>query len=68
MSNMVDMTKWVQYSPSARFLEHEGIIAQYTIPETLQQNGVAERQNRMLMDMVRCMVSSTKLNFHGVKH
>jgi hypothetical protein len=27
--------------PFAKFLEEEGIVAQYTIPDTLQQNGVA---------------------------
>lgn len=37
--------------PFARFLEENGIIAQYTMPGTPQQNGVAERRNRPLMDM-----------------
>ncbi|KAK4400630.1 hypothetical protein Sango_1169100 [Sesamum angolense] len=37
--------------PFVAFLKEEGIIAQYTIPGTPQQNGVAERRNRMLMDM-----------------
>ena len=36
-------------------------MAQYTMPETPQQNGVAERRNRTLMDMVRSMVSNTTL-------
>ena len=47
--------------PFAKFLENEGIVAQYTMPETPQQNGVAERRNRTLMDMVRSMVSNTTL-------
>ena len=47
--------------PFARFLEMEGIVAQYTMPGTPQQNGVAERRNRTLMDMVRSMVSNTNL-------
>ncbi|KAL0286530.1 UNVERIFIED_CONTAM: hypothetical protein Scaly_2791000 [Sesamum calycinum] len=38
-------------SPFAAFLKEEGIIAQYTMPGTPQQNGVAERRNRTLMDM-----------------
>ncbi|KAL0295040.1 UNVERIFIED_CONTAM: Retrovirus-related Pol polyprotein from transposon TNT 1-94 [Sesamum angustifolium] len=37
--------------PFAAFLKEEGIIAQYTMPGTPQQNGVAERRNRTLMDM-----------------
>uniref|UniRef100_A0A2N9FZV3 Reverse transcriptase Ty1/copia-type domain-containing protein n=1 Tax=Fagus sylvatica TaxID=28930 RepID=A0A2N9FZV3_FAGSY len=39
--------------PFAKLLEKHGICAQYTMPGTPQQNGVAERRNRTLMDMVR---------------
>nr|ABW74556.1 copia-like pol polyprotein [Boechera divaricarpa] len=38
--------------PFAKLLEGKGICAQYTMPGTPQQNGVAERRNRTLMDMV----------------
>ncbi|KAL0286312.1 UNVERIFIED_CONTAM: Retrovirus-related Pol polyprotein from transposon TNT 1-94 [Sesamum angustifolium] len=48
--------------PFAAFLKEEGIIAQYTMPGTPQQNGVAERRNRTLMDMVRSMMSHTNLS------
>ncbi|GKB58732.1 retrovirus-related pol polyprotein from transposon TNT 1-94 [Tanacetum coccineum] len=34
---------------------------QYTMPGTPQQNGVAERRNRTLMDMVRSMLANSKL-------
>ena len=44
--------------PFAKFLEEYGIVAQYTTPGTPQQNGVAERRNRTLMDMVRSMTTS----------
>ena len=47
--------------PFAKFLEEEGIVAQYTMSGTPQQNGVAERRNRTLMDMVRSMISNSKL-------
>ena len=47
--------------PFAKFLENEGIVVQYTMPGTPQQNSVAERRNMMLMDMVRSMVSNTTL-------
>ncbi|RVW81914.1 Retrovirus-related Pol polyprotein from transposon TNT 1-94 [Vitis vinifera] len=43
--------------PFAKFLEKHGIRAQYTMPGTPQQNGVAERRNRTLMEMVRSMMS-----------
>ena len=47
--------------PFAKFLESRGICAQYTMPGTPQQNGVAERRNRTLMDMVRSMLSYSSL-------
>ena len=47
--------------PFAKLLEKRGIRAQYTMPGTPQQNGVAERRNRTLMDMVRSMMSSTNV-------
>ena len=43
--------------PFARFLQENGIVAQYSTPGEPQQNGVAERRNRILMDMVRSMIS-----------
>lgn len=47
--------------PFAAYLENCGIATQYTIPGTPEQNGVAERRNRTLKDMVRCMMSRTNL-------
>jgi hypothetical protein len=47
--------------PFAKLLEKYGICAQYTMPGTPQQNGVAERRNRTLMDMVRSMLSNSSL-------
>ena len=41
-------------------LEH-GILSQLTAPGTPQQNGVAERRNRTLLDMVRSMMSYSLL-------
>ena len=45
----------------AKFLVQRGICAQYTMPGTPQQNGVSERRNRTLMDMVRIMLSNSSL-------
>ena len=39
--------------PFAKFLESHGIYTQYTMSGTPQQNGVAERRNRTLIDMIR---------------
>ncbi|RVW21903.1 Retrovirus-related Pol polyprotein from transposon TNT 1-94 [Vitis vinifera] len=47
--------------PFAKFLLECGIDARYTLPGTSQQNGVAERRNRTLLDMVRCMLSNSSL-------
>ena len=47
--------------PFAKFLSENGIIAQYSMPGEPQQNGVAERRNRTLMDMVRSMLSHSSL-------
>ncbi|KAJ9671559.1 hypothetical protein PVL29_025321 [Vitis rotundifolia] len=47
--------------PFAKFLQEHGIVAQYTMPGSPNQNGVAERRNRTLLDMVRSMLSSSKL-------
>ena len=47
-------------------IEH-GIVSQLTEPGTPQQNGVAERRNRTMRDMVRSMMSysSLPLSFWG---
>lgn len=47
--------------PFAKFLQEHGIVAQYTMPGSPDQNGVAERRNRTLIDMVRSMRSNVKL-------
>ncbi|CAA0837927.1 Unknown protein, partial [Striga hermonthica] len=43
------------------YLRDNGIISQWTPPGTPQLNGVSERRNRTLLDMVRSMMSSTSL-------
>ncbi|GKB06542.1 retrotransposon protein, putative, ty1-copia subclass [Tanacetum coccineum] len=49
---------------SQEFLDHlkyHGIIAHRTPPYTPHHNGVSERRNRTLLDMVRSMISQTTL-------
>ena len=42
-------------------LKSRGIVSQLTPPGTPQRNGVSERRNRTLLDMVRSMMSLTEL-------
>lgn len=46
----------------ASFLRKEGIIHQTTVPYCPEQNGVAERLNRTLMDKARCMLMESGLS------
>ncbi|KAI5327166.1 hypothetical protein L3X38_026562 [Prunus dulcis] len=39
----------------------EGIVKHFTVKETLQHNGVAERMNRTSLEKVRCMLSNAGL-------
>ena len=43
------------------YCDEKGIAKQLTIPYTLQQNGVAERMNKTLLDMIRSMMVQAKL-------
>lgn len=43
------------------FLKQEGIQVQYTAAYSPQQNGVAERKNRSLMKMARCMIIDAEM-------
>ncbi|CAH9087614.1 unnamed protein product, partial [Cuscuta europaea] len=47
--------------PFAKFLEECGIVPQYTMPGSPSMNGVAERRNRTLKEMVRSMISHSIL-------
>ncbi|KAL0416541.1 UNVERIFIED_CONTAM: Retrovirus-related Pol polyprotein from transposon TNT 1-94 [Sesamum latifolium] len=43
------------------YLKENGILSQWTPPGTPQLNGVSERRNRTLLDIVRSMMSFTEL-------
>lgn len=47
--------------PFAKYLEECGIVPQYTMPGSPSMNGVAERRNRTLKDMVRSMICHSTL-------
>jgi hypothetical protein len=44
--------------PSVNFLQENDIVAQYSLTYESQQNGIAERRNRTLMNMVRSMLNN----------
>ena len=43
------------------YLRHEGIKHEFTIPKCPEQNGVAERLNRTLVEMIRSMLADCQL-------
>jgi transposase InsO family protein len=49
------------HGPFAKFLQENGIVTQYSTPGEPQQNRVAERRNRTLMDMMCSMISYSTL-------
>ena len=44
-----------------QYLIDNGIVSQFSAPGTPQQNGVAERRNKTLSDMIRSMLSYSML-------
>ncbi|KAH9771155.1 protein kinase domain-containing protein [Citrus sinensis] len=46
------------------FLQNEGIISQKTCPDTPQQNGIAERKNRHLLDVTRALLLDASVPSH----
>ena len=48
-------------SPFGELCLQHGIVHQTTIPYSFQQNGVAERKNRTLKDMMNAMLISSRL-------
>lgn len=47
---------------NTQYIESVGIIQETTTPYTPQQNGVAERKNRVLKEMVNSMLSYSRLS------
>ncbi|GMP53679.1 hypothetical protein CsSME_00019075 [Camellia sinensis var. sinensis] len=48
--------------PFFEVCQNAGIVRHFTVPGTPQQNGVAERMNRTLVEKVRCMLSQSGLS------
>jgi hypothetical protein len=47
--------------PFAKILEAKDIVTQYSLSYEPQENGIAERQNRTLMDMLCSILSNSTL-------
>lgn len=47
--------------PFENFLQEHEIVAQYTIPGSPDQNGIEERRNKILLDMVGSMLNNSNL-------
>ena len=54
-----------EYSKNAfqSLCSSHGILHQFTCPHTSQQNGVAERKHRHIVDMALCLISHSSLPF-----
>ena len=50
-----------EFAAFSDFCTQHGIVHQTTAPYTPQQNGVAERKNRTLKDMINSMLNSSGL-------
>ena len=48
-------------NPFFKVCQDEGIAQHFTVRRTPQQNGMAERMNRTLLEKVQCMLSQAKL-------
>nr|GEV15930.1 retrotransposon protein, putative, Ty1-copia subclass [Tanacetum cinerariifolium] len=55
-----ELTRNIGLLPASSFIKN-GIVQHLTSPYTPQQNGVSERRNRTLLDMVRSMFNLTTL-------
>ena len=55
-----------EYFPQkcTNYCEENGLIHQRSAPYTPQQNGLAERKNRKLVDMLNAMIISARLPFN----
>jgi hypothetical protein len=43
------------------FIRSKGMVPEFSLPDTPQQNGIAERMNRTLLEKVRCMLFESGL-------
>ena len=51
-----------QSNQMEKFIKDRGIVIEASNPYTPQQNGKAERMNRTLVEMARCMIKNANLS------
>ncbi|EXB30863.1 Retrovirus-related Pol polyprotein from transposon TNT 1-94 [Morus notabilis] len=63
-SDTLRSDRWGEYLDQEfrDFLIEEGVVSQLTTPGTPQQNGIAERRNQTLLDIIRSMLSYSSLH------
>lgn len=66
LKSKIRKVKGGEYFPNefSRYCEDYGIIHQKTAPCTPQQNGLAERKNIKLVDMVNAMILNAKAPYN----
>ena len=48
--------------PFYSLCKQEGIVRHFSMKKTPQQNGVAKRMNRTLLERVRCMLTNARMS------
>ena len=56
--------RWIPYQKFLKYLKDNGIVSQWTPLEIPQLNGISEKRNRILLNMVRSMMSFTNLSLY----
>ena len=51
-----------EYAPVAKYADELGIMVQRSAPYTPQSNGISERQNRSIFEMVRSSLAASGLS------
>ncbi|KAG8499853.1 hypothetical protein CXB51_006283 [Gossypium anomalum] len=61
VASLVDNGTEYKNDPFLQVCQDEGIVRHFTVRDTPQQNGVAERMNWTILEKVRCMSSNAEL-------
>ena len=56
-----DNSGWYKYKGFENYLKKEEIRYEFTVPTTPEQKGMAERTNRTLTEITRCLLTDLKM-------